>query len=317
MKEIRIGTRNSKLAIYQAELVAESLQQSGFQTKLVPIETKGDKILDVSLHKIGSKGVFTEELEHMLRQKEVDIAVHSAKDLPSRMPGDLSLIAFGEREKACDVLVSLEAGISLEGKAMIIGTSSTRRVAMLKRLFPQHQIVDMRGNLLTRLEKLKSGTCHAMILAFAGVHRLGLGQHICQQIPTDVFVPAVGQGSIAIQALKANAELAKAVEQSFHHKPTGIEIETERAFLATMDGGCSVPVFGHAKLQNNQLSVSGGIVSLDGSRFVKKTVSTMLSLKRTNNLEKCIETGTMLARMVLNDGGQEILTEIKSQLNNN
>lgn len=317
MKEIRIGTRNSKLAIYQAEQVAEALQKRGFSTKLVPIETKGDKVLDVSLHKIGSKGVFTEELEHMLRQKEIDIAVHSAKDLPSRLPQDLSLIAFGEREKACDVLVGLEVGISLEGKAMKIGTSSTRRVAMLKRLFPQHEIVDMRGNLLTRLEKLKSGTCSAMILAFAGVHRLGLSQHICQEIPTDVFVPAVGQGSIAIQALKEDTQLAKDVEESFHHTSTGIEIETERAFLATMDGGCSVPVFGHAKLIGNQLSVTGGIVSLDGSRFVKKAVTTMLLAKTTSHHEKCIETGQMLARMVLNDGGQEILTEIKTQLNNN
>jgi hydroxymethylbilane synthase len=315
--EIKIGTRGSKLAMVQAEQVAEALNNAGHTTKLVAIETKGDKILDVSLHKIGSKGVFTEELEDMLRSGEIDIAVHSAKDLPSKMPAELELIAFGKREDANDVLISSNQELKLESDTMTIGTSSTRRVAMLRRFFPQHRIVDMRGNLLTRMEKLNSGHCHAMILAYAGVKRLGLTQHICQQIAKDIFVPAVGQGSVAIQAKSNQTVLKQIVATAFHDESTGLEIEMERAFLFNMDGGCSVPVFGHAQFHLKQITMSGGIISLDGQQMVSKTITTMMPKKLEEKKEKVLETGALLANMVLQDGGKSILTEIKSQLNLN
>ncbi len=315
--DITIGTRGSKLALFQAELVAQSLNASGHSTKLNIIETKGDKILNVSIHKIGSKGVFTEELEEMLRHGEIDIAVHSAKDLPSKLPPDLELIAFGKRENACDVLVSFNPDLKLESKPFVIGTSSTRRVAMLKRLFPQHTIVDMRGNLITRMDKLKNGRCNAMILAYAGIKRLGLGAQICQQLSKEVFVPAVGQGSIAIQAKSNSNELKQVVFTAFHDEKTGIEIEMERAFLSTLDGGCSVPVFGHAELNQKQITMTGGIVSLDGQQFISKILTAMLPKKREEQKEKVQECGRLLANMVLEAGGKEILTEIKSQLNSN
>jgi len=314
--EIRIGTRGSKLALIQAQIVSDALKRVGIGTILIPIETQGDKILDVSLHKIGSKGVFTEELEEMLRLKEIDIAVHSAKDLPSFLPEDLDLIAFGEREISSDALVSYNADLRLDSKSFVIGTSSTRRVALLKRWFPNHSIIDMRGNLITRLEKLKNGKCDALILAYAGIHRLGLNDHVCEILSKDVFTPPVGQGSIAIQALKGNQNLSTLVSNAFHHNKTGLEVESERAFLATMEGGCSVPVFGHAEITNNQLNISGGIVSLDGQKIVQKSISTTLPKLLEAKKTKSKEIGRMLAYMVLEDGGKSILQEIKLQLNN-
>lgn len=198
-KPIRIGTRNSALALWQARHIAGLLETAGLATEIVDIVTIGDKILDRSLSKIGSKGVFTEELESMLRNGEIDIAQHSAKDLPSRLATDLPLIAFTRREAAHDVVLSLNPEFRLANKAAVVGTSSTRRRAMLAKNFPQHTLVEMRGNLQTRLEKLKNGECEAMILAYAGVHRMGMESYIVEHLDIDSFTPAVGQGSVAIQ----------------------------------------------------------------------------------------------------------------------
>jgi hydroxymethylbilane synthase len=199
---IRIGTRGSKLALWQAHHIAELIKPSGFTTEIVPIETKGDKILDVSISKIGGKGVFTEEIEAKLLDGSIDIAVHSAKDLASDLPDELELIAFTEREVVNDVLISTKSGSALGDEGITIGTSSTRRVAFVKHFYPQANTISIRGNLQTRLAKLESGQCDALILAYAGVHRMGYDHLIRERIDTSYFVPPVGQGSIASECHK-------------------------------------------------------------------------------------------------------------------
>jgi hydroxymethylbilane synthase len=214
MQTIKLGTRGSKLALWQAYFVKETLEAGGLPVEIVIIETKGDQILDRSLSKIGSKGVFTEELEEKLLSGEIHIAQHSAKDLQSDLGENFEIIAFSEREKVNDVLISFDKSLTLEsGQPFVVGTSSTRRVAMLKHFYPHIKTVDMRGNLQTRMGKLESGVCDALLLAFAGVHRMGYEEHIAQLITTDTFTPAVGQGSVAIEcAVNLDADIKEKSE---------------------------------------------------------------------------------------------------------
>jgi hydroxymethylbilane synthase len=331
MSVIKLGTRGSKLALWQAEYIKETLENGGLQVEIVIINTKGDKILDRSLAKIGSKGVFTEELEEQLRSGEIDIAQHSAKDLQSELAEDLELIAFTEREKVNDVLVSFDKSLTLEsGKSFVVGTSSTRRVAMLKHYYPHIQTVDMRGNLQTRLAKLESGVCDALLLAYAGVHRMGYEEHIAELISTEKFTPAVGQGSVAIECAKSLDSIKKAkIRELCNHTETEQQLLAERAFLRRLQGGCSIPVFGNAAPQppkgelNSSINaeseipplgrfdasirgllLTGGIISLDGSEMLKETVSG----------ENPEELGLALAEKILSLGGDRILQEIKKAL---
>jgi hydroxymethylbilane synthase len=266
MKTVRIGTRNSALALWQAHHVGALLATQGLGYEIVAITTKGDQILDRSLSKIGSKGVFTEELEAMLCAGEIDIAQHSAKDLPSHLPAELELIAFTEREAAQDVVLSLDPAKTLASSTPLrIGTSSTRRRAFLRHFYPQHTAVEMRGNLQTRLEKLKNGDCDAMLLAFAGVHRMEMESYITQHLRLDQFVPAVGQGSVAIQcAVSLDAEVKALVRKACNHPATEATLLAERHLLAHLEGGCSVPVYGHATQQGDLLTLHAGVLSLDG-----------------------------------------------------
>ncbi|MGB3467092.1 MAG: hydroxymethylbilane synthase, partial [Cyclobacteriaceae bacterium] len=197
MEKIRIGTRGSKLALWQAEYIADLLQSGGLDTEIVKIETKGDKILDVSISKIGSKGVFTEEIEQQLADGTIDIAVHSAKDLQSSLDEGFRIVAFTKREKVNDVLIGSKA-IDLSGHSgdVVIGTSSTRRVATFRHFYPQVHTKDVRGNLQTRIRKLEEGNYDALMLAYAGVKRMGYEDMILKTLSTDEFTPAVGQGSV-------------------------------------------------------------------------------------------------------------------------
>src|SRR6476620_10103007 len=207
-KPIRIGTRGSKLALWQAYHVEEMLQAAGLQTEIVIITTKGDKILDRSLAKIGSKGVFTEELEDSLRDGSIDLAVHSAKDVQSVLSDDLELLAFMERENPADVVLSFDPEFSLDRENIVVGTSSTRRKALLKRFYPHAKTVEARGNLQTRLQKLEEKQFDGMLLAYAGVHRMDYLKWVTQTLSLDKFIPAVGQGSVAIESAK-NLEPAR------------------------------------------------------------------------------------------------------------
>ncbi|TLU98289.1 hydroxymethylbilane synthase [Dyadobacter luticola] len=305
---IKIGTRGSKLALWQAYYVEALLQEGGVETEIVTIETKGDKILDRSLSKIGSKGVFTEELEDQLRDGSIDIAVHSAKDLQSQLDEDFELIAFTEREKANDVLVSHDTSLSLKsGESFTVGTSSTRRIAILKHFYPHIKTVDMRGNLQTRLRKLEEGQCDALLLAYAGVHRMEYDDKIAEHLLLDEFTPAVGQGSVAIEcALTLPEDKKETLKSLLNHDHTATCLLAERAFLKRLQGGCSIPVFAMATLHEDTINITGGIVSLDGSELIRRTESGSSAFPE--------ELGTALADELLAAGAERILAEIKQHL---
>ncbi len=306
--QIKIGTRGSKLALWQAYYVQDLLQKGGVATEIVTIETKGDQILDRSLSKIGSKGVFTQELEDQLRSGDIDIAVHSAKDLQSELDDDFEIIAFTQREQANDVLVSHNTSLSLKsGESFVVGTSSTRRIAILKHFYPHIRTVDMRGNLQTRLRKLEEGQCDALLLAYAGVHRMEYDDKIAEHLSLNEFTPAVGQGSVAIECAVSLTEDKKAVLKNLlNHTLTETCLLAERAFLRRLQGGCSIPVFGLATLQGEQISLSTGIVSLDGSELIRRVA--------TGSTTSPVELGTLLANELLQAGAERILKEIRSQL---
>jgi hydroxymethylbilane synthase len=306
---IRIGTRGSKLALWQAYHVAELLKAKGLDSEIVIIETKGDKILDVSIAKIGSKGVFTEELEQQLASGNIDIAVHSAKDMQSSLPTGFELIAFTEREKVNDIILSHKTDIDYKNseRPLILGTSSTRRVATLKHFYPHIQTVEVRGNLQTRIGKMESGICDGLLLAYAGAHRMGYDTLIRHELDLEEFTPAVGQGSVAIESASGLAPLIKEqIIEACHHPETGYRLIAERSYLRVLEGGCSIPVFALASIDHAVLRLKGGIVSLDGSKRIVKEVEGLASDAK--------KIGENLANMVLNSGGDEILKDIKSAL---
>jgi hydroxymethylbilane synthase len=302
---IRIGTRGSKLALWQAHYIQDLLKKGGIDTEIVIIETKGDKILDRSLSKIGSKGVFTQELEDQLKSGTIDIAVHSAKDLQSSLDEDFEIIAFTEREHANDVLVSYNTNLSLKsGETFVVGTSSTRRVAILKHFYPHIRTVDMRGNLQTRFRKLHEGQCDALLLAYAGVHRMEYDDKIAEHLLLDEFIPAVGQGSVAVEIAAALSDQKKSILKTLlNHQPTESCLLAERAFLNRLHGGCSIPVFGLATLHADQISISGGIVSLDGKELIRKIQIGSAAFPH--------ELGISLADELLSAGADRILDDIR------
>jgi len=305
---IKLGTRKSKLALWQAEWVKEKLQVAGCVVEIYLIDTQGDQLLDVNISKIGSKGVFTEELEMKLESGEIDIAVHSAKDLQSKLPEGFEIIAYSVREKINDVIIS-DGEIDLQNPNLILGTSSTRRVATFKKNFPSIQVVDMRGNLQTRIEKMRKGVCHGLVLAFAGIHRMNYDHMIRHVLDENIFIPAVGQGSIAVEAHRSiEKQKLKVVRNAINDLQTEGQLIAERSYLAKMNGGCSIPIFASCKnIQSNELVIAGGIVSLDGKKEIVKKV------KGINP----VALGEELALQVSNAGGLEILAEIRNKLNKN
>lgn len=308
MTKVRIGTRGSKLALWQAEMVADQLKAGGLEPELVLIETKGDKVLDVSISKIGSKGVFTEEIEAQLEAGLIDIAVHSAKDMPSRLPSGFQLISFSEREIVSDVLISRMDGASLSRKeGLRLGTSSTRRVAQLKRYYPQHQIVNVRGNLQTRLQRMDEGKCDALLLAYAGVHRMGYSDLIKEYLPSEQFIPPAGQGSVTIEVHKSlDNQLAQSIRELCNHEITEFRILAERAFLNLLGGGCSVPVFVLAQFEGEELHLHGGVVDLDGSLLIES--------RKKGKASDAVSLGKLAAQDVVAKGGRDLLLKIKNEL---
>ena len=302
-RPIVIGTRKSKLALWQAHWVKNQLANVGIASELAPISTKGDRVLDVAISKIGSKGVFTEELELKLQNGEIDIAVHSAKDMPSVLPEAFEIIAFGPRAEPNDVLISSNK-VNLDA-SLVIGTSSTRRVACLRHFYPHMETVDMRGNLQTRIEKMWAGDCDALVLAYAGVQRMNYESMIQHVFDEKTWIPAVGQGSIAIEVHSSlDLSLRAQIISNLNHAQTAREIIAERAFLEKFEGGCSIPVFAHATSDQKGMIIRGGIISLDGKQKILR--------ERTN--DEPIDLGRGLASEVLEAGGQKILKEIKDQL---
>lgn len=308
--KIRIGTRGSKLALWQANHVADLLQEKNIETEIITIETKGDKIQEVSIAKIGSKGVFTEEIEDQLLQGTIDIAVHSAKDMQSDLPAPFELIAFTERELVNDVVISHNSSLKLEkegNQPIRIGTSSTRRVATLRKYYPHIQAVSIRGNLQTRIRKMEEGNCDALLLAYAGVHRMGYDSLIVQHLSLEEFTPAVGQGSVTIEVTRELDKAKKdAIRSCINHRETETRLLAERAFLRKLQGGCSVPVYALANLlKEDELEIAGGVIALDGQ--------TRIHIVEKGHPDAAETIGYLLAEKVIAAGGAKILKEIKGE----
>ena len=305
-KSIKIGTRGSQLALYQAKKVKATLEHlfPELQVELEIIKTKGDKILDVALSKIGDKGLFTKEIENALIDGSVDLAVHSLKDLPTTLPEGLKLGAVLERGEFRDALVSKYGKkLSELGAGDIVATSSLRRQAGLMKMNNQIIVKDIRGNVNSRLQKMEDGYCDAMIMAAAGLQRLGLEKYITEIIDPEMIVPAVSQGAIAIE-IRMNDPEVELLMQQINHTETWNAITAERAFLAHLQGGCQVPLGCYSKVENDILTMNGFVASLDGSQFINETIS--------GEISKGAELGVQMAEKMLEKGALEILNQIKS-----
>jgi hydroxymethylbilane synthase len=306
-RTIRIGSRKSQLALVQTYWVQEQLQKA-FPDRTFEVHTmstQGDKILDVALAKIGDKGLFTKELEVGMIQNEIDFAVHSLKDLPTRLPEGLVLGCVSERENPADALVLHEnhKGRQLDTlpEGAVIGTSSLRRLAQLRHHYPHLSFKDVRGNLNTRLAKLDAGEYDALILAVAGLHRLGFDDRIHQVIPAEISLHAVGQGALGIECRGDDAEVLELL-QALQHQPTADRCYAERAFLRELEGGCQVPIGVNTVIDGDSLTLSGIVISLDGQQVAQGTIT-----GKTSTAEAI---GTDLAHQLREQGAQEILNEI-------
>ncbi len=305
-RTIRIGTRGSQLALYQAEKVKATLQQifPDLQVELEIIKTKGDKILDVALSKIGDKGLFTKEIENALVDGTVDLAVHSLKDLPTTLPEGLKLGAVLERGEFRDALVSVTGKTLANLKAGdVVATSSLRRIAALLKINNQIIIKDIRGNVNSRLQKMENGYCDAMIMAAAGLQRLGLEKYITEIIDPEVILPAVSQGAIAIETRIDDTEI-EALMAKLNHTETWEAITAERAFLAQLQGGCQVPLGCFTEIENDKLTLHGFVASVDGKQYIRETIS--------GELKNGAILGIDLAKKMEEKGATEILNKIKS-----
>ncbi|HEX8186637.1 MAG TPA: hydroxymethylbilane synthase [Blastocatellia bacterium] len=272
--KIIIGTRGSKLALWQANWVKTELEKHapGLRVEVQVISTKGDRVLDVSLPKLGEqgKGLFTKELEDAIFERRVDIAVHSLKDLPTELPAGLHIGAICEREDVRDALVARGDVQSFNDlpRGAVIGTSSLRRQAQILATRPDLIIKPVRGNVDTRIRKLDSGEYDAIVLAAAGLHRLGFDNRITEHLGEELVLPAVGQGALAIET-RSDDESVNAILQSLDHEPTRQACRAERAFLKGLGGGCIVPIAAHAHVDGGDLSLSGLVASPDGSEVVR------------------------------------------------
>ncbi|WP_425800556.1 hydroxymethylbilane synthase [Desulfitobacterium sp. Sab5] len=271
MSTFRIGTRDSLLALWQAEWVKKHLYSiyPEHEFVLVSVKTKGDKILDVPLAKIGDKGLFTKELEYGLLGGEIDLAVHSLKDLPTILPEGLMIGAFCEREEPRDVFLSKE-GIRLEDlpSGSLIGTSSLRRKAQLQYYRADLNFADLRGNLQTRWRKLEESNMAGIVLAYAGVKRLGWEERITQIISEDIMLSAVGQGSIAIEISADRLDIQELIKP-LNHEETSLAVRAERALMRKLEGGCQVPIGALGIVHEGKVQLKGMVASLDGKQLLR------------------------------------------------
>ncbi len=303
-KKLIIGTRSSKLALWQANYIAECIrnQYPDVEVSLRHIVTTGDKILDVPLAKIGGKGLFTKELENAMLAEEIDLAVHSLKDMPTQLPEGLLLAAITERVDPGDALISPQYGtIDNLPQGAKVGTSSLRRKAQLLKYRPDLKISDLRGNLDTRLKKMETEKLDAIILAVAGLKRLGWQDLITQVLPNHICLPAVGQGALALEA-RANDHEVRAMLEFLNHEDTRTAAEAERAYLAEVEGGCQIPIGVYGYVKEDVLILEATILSVDGKRQMRQTVS--------GEPSEGIKLGRDLAQNMLDAGGREILQEL-------
>lgn len=308
---IRIASRKSQLALVQTYWVQEELQKH-FPDRTFEVHTmstQGDKILDVALAKIGDKGLFTKELELGMINQETDFAVHSLKDLPTKLPEGLVLGCVTERENPADALVVHEKfkdkQLETLPEGAVVGTSSLRRLAQLRHRFPYLTFKDIRGNLNTRLAKLDAGEFDAIILAVAGLQRLGMSDRIHQVIPAEISLHAVGQGALGIECRADDTEVLSLIKV-LEHTPTAQRCYAERAFLRELEGGCQVPIGVNTVIEGEQLTLTGVVASLDGQKLVKDSI--------TGNATAAEELGTQLAHKLREQGAAEILAAIFAEV---
>lgn len=309
MNEITAGTRRSRLARIQTRIVAETLARAWPELAINEkiIVTKGDRILDVPLAKIGDKGLFTREIEQQLLDGEIDYAVHSYKDLPTELPEGLEIGAVLERESPGDVLIAVP-GVTLDSlpPGAKVGTSSLRRRAQLLHARPDLAPADVRGNVNTRIDKFEAGEYDAILLAAAGVRRMGLAGKIASEIPADRWYHAVGQGAIAVE-IRQGDDRIREILQSLEHPPTRCATEAERALLAGLEGGCQVPVGVRTELADGRLKLCGMVAALDGEPFITAEIE--------GEPKAAAELGARLADRMRELGAAEILDEIRNSEN--
>ncbi|MDO8589059.1 MAG: hydroxymethylbilane synthase [Armatimonadota bacterium] len=300
MNEIIIGSRGSALALTQTNWVADQIRRHNpsIETRVEVIKTSGDKILDTPLSKIGDKGLFVKELEIALLESKIDIAVHSMKDLPTDTPDGLCIAAVPERAEQCDVLVSAGPGLDDLPTGARIGSGSLRRRAQIANHRPDLQMLELRGNLDTRLRKLDSGEYDAVILACAGLRRLGLGDRVSQKLPFEICVPAVGQGALAIEA-RADDERVRRILAPLEDGNARAEVAAERALMAALEGGCQTPIGGAAAIEDGRLRLRAMVASIDGKTIIRKDA--------TSSPDAPEELGRSVAYALLRSGAGEIL----------
>ena len=278
LTELRIASRRSQLAMVQTNWVKAELEKAhpGLTITVEAMATQGDKILDVALAKIGDKGLFTKELEAQMLVGRAEIAVHSLKDLPTNLPEGLMLGCITEREDPADALVvnakNAKHKLDTLPEGAVVGTSSLRRLAQLRHHYPHLSFKDVRGNVITRLEKLDSGDYDCLILAAAGLERLGFGNRIHQIIPGDISLHAVGQGALGIECVEGKPEVLEIIKV-LEHTTTSRRCLAERAFLRELEGGCQVPIGVNSQINNEDLTLTGMVASLDGKRLIRDEAS--------------------------------------------
>jgi len=307
-KKIKIGTRGSKLALWQAGWVQSALYKKDplLSVEIKIIKTKGDKILDVPLAMVGGKGLFVKEIEEALLDGRIDLAIHSMKDMPAEIPDGLCIGAIPQREVAQDVLIS-QNGLCFSELAngAGIGTSSLRRSAQLLHARPDIVILPLRGNLDTRLKKLESGDMDAIIVAAAGVKRLGFEHKITEYLDENIMLPAVGQGALCIETREKDTDISQVVD-SLNHRETRSVVLGERAFLCRLEGGCQIPIAAHGKIENNIFTLTGLVATVDGTSIIRDTMS--------GHEEDSERLGIKLAESLLSMGAGTILENLKDNI---
>lgn len=306
-EKVVIGSRGSELALWQSNWVKDKLEKvhTGISVEVNVIKTKGDKILDVSLSKIGEKGLFTKELENELLNGTIDIAVHSLKDLPTVLPNGLILGAVSERIEQRDALISKDYN-SLEEIPLgrKIATGSLRRKAQLLNFRPDFNIVDLRGNITTRLKKFEESDWAGVVLAYAGLNRLGMQEYVKQIIPTEIILPAVSQGVLGIEIRKDDGDTFQIV-RLINDKKSEIEIRAERSLLKILQGGCQIPIGVYSFINNNVLEMEAMVGSIDGKVVIRE--------KKSGTIDMPERLGEELARILLSNGATEILDIIRNK----
>ena len=303
-RELKIGTRASRLALWQAEWVRTQLEQNpDVKVTLHTIKTSGDKILDVPLANIGGKGLFVKEIEEALLRGDIDLAVHSMKDVPTVLPNLLEIFAMTEREDPRDAVSTRYpiTGIYDLPNGATIGTSSLRRRAQLLNRRPDFKISPLRGNLDTRLRKLQEGEFDAVIVAAAGIRRLGFESQVTAYLPIDHSLPAMGQGVLGIECRRDDTMVHEHIAR-LNHPPSALAVTAERAFVDRLEGGCQVPIGAHAVATDVSVRLDGLVASLDGTRMIRNDIE--------GSVEDAAALGTTLAEQLLSKGADEILAEV-------